>query len=331
MDEKLNKMVERSKTLVVDDVPRNVRILRDRLLHEGYQVLEAFNGVEALQKAKEEGPDLILLDIIMPHMDGYQVMERLKADNALRHIPIIVISAADQMDSVVRCIELGAEDYLCKPFNTAILQARLDSCLEKKKWNDQENSYLLQIEKSNEQLKQEIHERKRAEMELQEVNEKLEGRVTERTAELKNALQEVEELKNRLQEENIYLQQEIRLSHDFTEIISISDKFRKVLENVEQVAGTDATVLILGESGTGKELLARAIHSISARKSRSLVKVNCAVLPANLIESELFGHEKGAFTGAQGRRIGRFELADEGAPFSWMKLLSCLWSCRPSC
>jgi PAS domain S-box-containing protein len=132
---------------------------------------------------------------------------------------------------------------------------------------------------------------------------------------LKNALQEVERLKNRLQEENIYLQQEIKLTHNFEEIISRNEKFKKVLGQVEQVASTDATVLVLGETGTGKELIARALHNISARRSRPLVKVNCAALPANLIESELFGHEKGAFTGALSRKIGRFELANGGTIF----------------
>ncbi len=132
---------------------------------------------------------------------------------------------------------------------------------------------------------------------------------------LRNALQEVEQLKNRLQEENIYLQQEIKRTHNFEEIISQNDDFKKTLGKVEQVASTDATVLILGETGTGKELIARAIHNISGRRERPLVKVNCAALPANLIESELFGHEKGAFTGALARKIGRFELADGGTIF----------------
>jgi len=127
---------------------------------------------------------------------------------------------------------------------------------------------------------------------------------------LKNALNEVEQLKDRLQEENLYLQQEIKLTHNFEEIICQSKALEKVLGKVEQVASTDATVLVLGETGTGKELIARAVHSISARRVRPLVKVNCAALPANLIESELFGHEKGAFTGALARKIGRFELAD---------------------
>ena len=132
---------------------------------------------------------------------------------------------------------------------------------------------------------------------------------------LRNALSEVEELKNRLQEENIYLQNEIKVEHNFGEIIGVSASLKKSLGLVEQVASTDANVLILGETGTGKELIARAVHELSNRKYRPLVKVNCTTLPASLIESELFGHERGAFTGALTRKIGRFELADKGTIF----------------
>lgn len=147
-------------------------------------------------------------------------------------------------------------------------------------------------------------ERMKAEKELEKANE-----------ELKLRLKEIETLKNQLQLENKYLQEEIKLTYNFEEIISRSKDFQKVLRQIEQVASTDATVLILGESGTGKELIARAVHNISNRSKRPLVKVNCATLPANLIESELFGHEKGAFTGAMERKIGRFELADGGSIF----------------
>lgn len=132
---------------------------------------------------------------------------------------------------------------------------------------------------------------------------------------LRHSLAEVQQLKEKLEAENSYLQQEIKLTSNFEEIVSSSKLFSKVLQKVEQVANTSATVLILGESGTGKELIARAIHSISTRSKRPLVKVNCAALPANLIESELFGHEKGAFTGAVAQKIGRFELAHGGTLF----------------
>jgi PAS domain S-box-containing protein len=122
-------------------------------------------------------------------------------------------------------------------------------------------------------------------------------------------------LKDQLQAENVYLQEEIRLTHDFSQILGESVPLRAALQRVELVAATDATVLIQGETGTGKELFARAIHDLSARKTRPLVKVNCAALPSSLIESELFGHERGAFTGALSRRVGRFELAHQGSLF----------------
>ncbi|MBE0577070.1 MAG: sigma 54-interacting transcriptional regulator [Desulfuromonadales bacterium] len=136
-----------------------------------------------------------------------------------------------------------------------------------------------------------------------------------RENELKNALGELEEIKKRLEAENVYLKEEFHLNPNFSDIVGQGKTFKKVLLKVEQVAVTDTTVLLLGETGTGKELLARAIHNLSPRKDHSLVKVNCAALPANLIESELFGHEKGSFTGATARKFGRFELANGGTIF----------------
>jgi transcriptional regulator with GAF, ATPase, and Fis domain len=119
----------------------------------------------------------------------------------------------------------------------------------------------------------------------------------------------------RLQQQNLYLQEEIKSDHNFEEIVGRSPALLAVLDKVSRVAPTDATVLITGETGTGKELIARAIHSHSRRAAKPLIKLNCAALPAGLVESELFGHEKGAFTGALARRIGRFELADGGSLF----------------
>ena len=134
---------------------------------------------------------------------------------------------------------------------------------------------------------------------------------------IKNAqlFTEVAQLKNRLEAENLYLREEVKSQHNFEEIIGESPRIMAVLRQIEQVAPTDSTVLIRGDTGTGKELIARAIHNLSPRRARSLVKVNCGAIPANLVESELFGHEKGSFTGALQRRIGRFELADGGTIF----------------
>ena len=143
-----------------------------------------------------------------------------------------------------------------------------------------------------------------AELEREQANEQLRA-----------ALSEVERLKNQLQAENVYLQEEIRREHNFEEMVGNSPALLALLRRVERVAGTDSTVLISGETGSGKELIARALHNGSARRQRALVKVNCGAVPPSLIESELFGHVKGAFTGAIDRRVGRFEIADGGTLF----------------
>ena len=144
---------------------------------------------------------------------------------------------------------------------------------------------------------------------LQEAHNGLEQRVEDRTVELLTAFSEIKMLKDQLEAENIYFRQERKMNQSFDRISGQSDGLRHVLFRAEQVASTNTTVLILGETGTGKELIADAIHNMSPRKNRPMITVNCAALPANLIESELFGREKGAFTGADSRQIGRFEIA----------------------
>jgi len=128
--------------------------------------------------------------------------------------------------------------------------------------------------------------------------------------ELNKAYQAIAELKQQVEKENVYLREEVRLERHQGEVVGDSEGIRRVLQEVEQVASTDSTVLVLGETGTGKELIARTIHELSRRKGRVMVKVNCAALPATLIESEMFGREKGAFTGALTREMGRLELAN---------------------
>jgi len=132
---------------------------------------------------------------------------------------------------------------------------------------------------------------------------------------LKNAYLELEALKNKLQDENLYLKEELLEKQKYTNLVGESEAFKNVLLQIEQVAETNATVLILGETGTGKELVVNTIHNLSNRSDRPLIKLNCAAIPASLIESELFGHEKGAFTGAHAQKVGRFELADNGTIF----------------
>jgi formate hydrogenlyase transcriptional activator len=162
----------------------------------------------------------------------------------------------------------------------------------------------------------------RAERMCAQARDALEIRVAERTAELtktneelQRAQQELSELTQKLTQENLYLEDEIRTDANFKEIVGKSPELRHVLKLVETVAPTDSTVLIYGETGTGKELIARAIHNLSPRRPRTFVRLNCAAIPAGLLESELFGHEKGAFTGAFAQRIGRLELANNGSLF----------------
>ncbi|MFZ3015201.1 MAG: sigma 54-interacting transcriptional regulator, partial [Nitrospira sp.] len=129
------------------------------------------------------------------------------------------------------------------------------------------------------------------------------------------AFQEIAQLKDKLAKEKLYLEEELLLEHGFEDIIGDSDALKQVLKQVEVVAPTDSTVLIQGETGTGKELIARAIHRLSGRSERTFIKLNCAAIPTGLLESELFGHERGAFTGAIAQKAGRFELADKGTIF----------------
>jgi formate hydrogenlyase transcriptional activator len=129
------------------------------------------------------------------------------------------------------------------------------------------------------------------------------------------AFEEIQALQDKLNKEKVYLEDEIRTEHNFDEIVGESAALRRVLKEVETVAPTDSTVLIRGETGTGKELIARALHQLSPRRDRTFVKLNCAAIPTGLLESELFGHEKGAFTGAITQKVGRFELAHQGTLF----------------
>jgi len=171
------------------------------------------------------------------------------------------------------------------------------------------NVYLVNRHKVIQCNIRDITERKLIAEALQQAHNELERRVEERTVELRTALSEIKTMKDQLEAENIYFRQEIKMKHQFDHILGQSDGLKYVLYRAEQVAPTNTTVLILGETGTGKELIAAAIHNMSPRKDRPMITVNCAALPANLMESELFGREKGAFTGADTRQVGRFEVA----------------------
>jgi len=291
----------RATILVVDDTPENLTLMSG-LLKDDYKVKVANSGEKALQIAASDAPpNLILLDIMMPGMDGYEVCRRLKGNPKTMNIPVIFLTARSDMEDEQQGLELGAVDYITKPISPPIVMARIRNHLALKTMAES----------------------------LRDQNALLEFEVAKRTAELVVAQEEAEkrreraeaslaetiQLKEQLEAERAYLQEEIKLEYNHKNIIGQSDSLKYVLYKVEQIAVSDTTVLILGETGTGKELAARAIHDLSLRKGRTLVKVNCASLSANLIESELFGHEKGAFTGSQSRHLGRFEVADGATLF----------------
>jgi len=301
--------------LIVDDDLSARQTLEALLTQEGYEVRCATNGRMALMFAGEDPPELILLDIRLPDIDGFQVCRRLREGPQTENIPVIFLSGLDEVVDKVKGLAAGGVDYLTKPYQGEELLARVETHLNLRRLQKQ-------IEVQNAQLQQEITKSKRAEEALRNAHDELEERVKARTADLANAkdqlqarLAEIEDLKRRLEQENIYLREEITLQHLHEEIVGQSDPVRKVLMQAEQVAKTDSTVLIQGETGTGKELLAREIHKLSGRKDRPLVTVNCASLPPTLIESELFGREKGAYTGALTRMVGRFEVADGSTLF----------------
>jgi DNA-binding NtrC family response regulator len=239
--------------LIVDDEPLNIDLLEQELGAAGYRTVSARNGDEALALVTISPPDLILLDVMMGSLDGYQTCERLKAGPATRGIPVIFLTALTDTFEKVKAFRSGGVDYITKPFEPAELLARVGTHIA---------------------LRREIdaHRQTRAAANL--IVDDLRG-----------------------------------------SIVGSSAAVGRLLEQVAQVAPTDSTVLIEGETGTGKELVARAIHEASARRERPLVRLNCAALPRELVESELFGHEKGAFTGAIQQRRGRFELADGGTLF----------------
>jgi chemotaxis protein methyltransferase CheR len=380
--------------LIVDDETANLKLLKELLSREGYQVRPSDRPQLAIDSALAQPPALILLDVRMPDMDGFEVCKRLKQDERTRDIPVIFVSALQDAQSRVHGLGTGGVDFISKPFQEEEVLARVRTHLELRNMQlnleemvakctaefvGSEAKYRGLVENAlvgvfsstldgrfifvNEALarmfdfespEQMIAQRSLEHWSDQKDRERMlaelqqHGRVTNFEAEtithtdrhiyvlfsakqvgndiigmvmditdrkqaetkLQKAYTAIEQLQMKLQAETAYLQEEIKLEYDFESIIGNSSAIQHVLFKVEQVAGTDATVLVLGETGTGKELIARAIHNRSLRKKHPLVKVNCAALPSNLIESELFGHEPGAFTGAQTRQIGRFEVAD---------------------
>jgi formate hydrogenlyase transcriptional activator len=234
----------------------------------------------------------VLFEDILPHetvFNGYEVEH-------------------DFLEIGHRVILLNAREIYRKNIGSNIILLAMEDITERKLFAEA-------LQNANDKLESAVHERTG---ELTEANVQLTREIDERKEaeeSLQAAFAEIKQLKDRLNAENIYLQQEVARDYNFGEIIGQSSAISYVFFRIEQVAPQDTTVLLLGETGTGKGVVARAIHSRSARKDRSMITVNCTAMPANLIESELFGREKGAFTGADARQMGRFELADHGTIF----------------
>ncbi|MFH0736204.1 MAG: sigma-54 dependent transcriptional regulator [bacterium] len=236
--------------LIVDDEPSILKLITHWVKNQwGYKVKSFINGTDLLKAFGDEDADLILLDIMLPDMNGIDILREIKKRNI--NIPVIILSAQGSIDVAMESIRLGAYDYFPKPIDKNRLEPAIKNAIQ---------NY--------------------------------------------NLLKKIKELESNLTKE-----------YSFDNIISADKSMQDVFKLMSKVLDNDITVLVSGESGTGKELIARAIHYNGLRKSEAFVVVNCASIPRELLESELFGHEKGSFTGAYQKKIGKFELANGGTLF----------------
>lgn len=243
-----NEVSFRARILVVDD-DEGTREALAEILEDDYDVICVDGGTAALDRLKEGTYDLVLLDLVMPEMDGIEALKKIK--NHDQNIDVIMVSATDRAREATASIKSGAYDYITKPFDADAILTAIDRAMQKRS------------------LEQEVH----------------------------------------------YLRSEVAIKFDEHHIIGASQGMKTVFSIINKVAGTVSNVLITGASGTGKELVARAIHNKSQRALKPFVAINCAAIPPELIESELFGHEKGSFTSAYNRGIGKFEFANNGTIF----------------
>ena len=241
--------MDKKVILVVEDDPKVGESIRLLLKKRGYDILLASNGKEGLSLFRQEMVDLVITDLVMPKMDGIELLEAVK--HLRPETEVVVISAQATIEKAVQAMKLGAFDFIGKPINPRVISLVVERALEKQ-------TLILQ----NRDLRSKLEDK-----------------------------------------------------FDFKNIIGRSEKMVKIFELVHHIAPYDSSVLIIGVSGTGKELIANAIHYNSPRASMSFIKISCASLSEGIIESELFGHEKGAFTGAIASRKGRFEMAHQGTLF----------------
>jgi len=241
--------VSQERVLIVEDDPATRTGLAELIRTWGFHTEAASDGEEAWQKITSFRPAIIVSDLVMPRLDGHQLLRRLRANDA--DIIMVLLTAQGSVESAVEAIKDGAYDYLTKPVDPQRLRILLDKVVERLE-----------------------------------------------------TLREVKVLRRQLRDQGT-----------FGRLIGHSPRMRDMYQTIEQAAPTGASVLISGESGTGKELVAQTIHQLSPRATMPFVAINCAAIPETLLESEMFGHEKGAFTGAADRRQGCFELADRGTLF----------------
>ncbi|MGZ3514283.1 MAG: sigma-54-dependent transcriptional regulator [Thermodesulfobacteriota bacterium] len=242
-------MAEKSRSVLIVDDEVGARESLKMILKSDYEVFLARDAEEGFLQIKVHSPDVILLDIILPDLDGLKVLERIKQSDP--DVIVIMITATKTVKTAVEAMKLGAYDYVTKPFDIDELRLIISRSL------------------STKALEQEVK----------------------------------------------YRREEMDKSFDFGNIIGKSKSMKEIFKVVKQIADSKSTALIMGESGTGKELISRAIHYNSNRKGYPFVTINCAAIPETLIESELFGHEKGAFTNAIERKLGRCEVAHQGTLF----------------
>ncbi len=241
--------VQKTRVLIVDDDSSMAKYLQSYLARRNFDVSTAASGEEAIRLFRVYDPNLVLLDLAMPGMNGIDALERMKQIKP--EVSIIMLSAQSNPELIFKASKLGADDYISKPFEPKELDIRINRVLEKQ----------------------------------------------------------------RLVSEVTQLREQVRKQSDFAMLFGTSAKMEEVKQTIEQVADTNATVLIRGESGTGKEVVARMIYGQSPRRDKPFVKVNCAAIPHELLESELFGYEPGAFTGANRQKLGKFDQANNGTIF----------------
>ncbi len=239
---------DKVKILVIDDDPK-VSWLLNESLGKTYEIVSAKDGLEGLQMVSKTKPNLVLLDIKMPGMEGLEVLDRIKSMDQLTEV--IMLSGHGETKNVVESIKRGASEFINKPFDVKEVEIHIQNVLEK----------------------------------------------------------------NNLKKELDHLKKELKAKSQYETLVGDSFPMLQIKTVIEQVADSELTVLIRGESGTGKEIVARMLHTLSSRKNEPFIKVNCAAIPRELLEAELFGYEKGAFTGAFKTKPGRFETANKGTIF----------------